>query len=649
MNRFTHILINLFINLFIPIGLVIGLVIGLGLATNLGAQGLSMPADSIKKTKVENTKVEKTQIEIINVNKLKAVDSLQFKKLIGEVALQQDDVIFHCDSAYLYEADNSIDAFGQVHIQQGDSIDIFADYLEYDGSTKFARLFQNVELNDSKTIIHSDTLYYYVEDRRALLFTGVDISDQKITIVADSVEYLSLQDKAYFYDNAALTDGDMYVTADKMDYDFRANVGTYEGNGEMTSNNSLLKSDKGWYDANTNDVRFEDNVYVEDSTYEIDTDRLLYNLDSKKAIFNGPTTIVSEGSEIQSSSGFYDQENDIISLKGESTLNDGPQFLKADSLYFEQETGWGFAFGNVFWEDTSQQIILECNALRYNQDSSAIVAFDNLVFQQVIDSDTLFLIADTLETQTRSSVKQDSTQENSVQKDSTQENSIQKDSTQENSSLYLAYPNVKLYKSDFQGVCDSLSYQSLDSVFRMYMNPIVWFDSTQLNADTIFLTTENQDPSEIQLKRNAWIVNENQLGIYNQLKGNNINGLFNNGDLSDIIIKQNAESIYFAQDSAKAYIGVNKASCPDMKILFEESEIQRIKFLGESVSKFEPMQKIDPFSYRLDGFRWQNGLRPPRSIFVKNNKILTIEKKPEIKEEIEEVLEEKTVEKGESN
>lgn len=540
----------------------------------------------------QNDSTKKTQIQIINVNKLKAVDSLQFKKLIGNVELQQDNVIFTCDSAYLYEADNSIDAFGNVHIQQADSIDIYANRLKYDGSTRFARLYENVELYDGKTIIHSDTLHYYVEERRALLFKGVDISDEKVTIVSDSVEYLSFEKKAYFYENVALTDGEMFLTADEMDYDYNTGIGTYVGNGEMMSNNSLLKSDKGWYNSNTNKARFNENVYVKDSIYEITTDLLLYDLKTKKAEFEGTTNIISEDSEINANAGFYDQQNDIISLQGESSLNNGPQFLTADSLYFEKETGWGFAFGEVYWQDTSQNIILECNSMRYNQDSSKIVAFDQLIFKQVIEeADTLFLIADTLETiPTKES-----------------------DST----NLFLAHANVKLFKNDFQGVCDSLSYSSLDSVFRMYLSPIIWFDSTQLNADTIFLTTENSNPSEIQLRQNSWIVNENQTGIYNQLKGKNINGLFSEGDLSKILIKENAESIYFAQDSAKAYIGVNQAKSKDMQILFEEQEIQRIKFLGESNATFDPMKKINPISIRLDGFAWNENLRPPKRLFVK--------------------------------
>jgi len=547
------------------------------LVTKANAQSVNTPADS-----------SSTEIEIVNVDKLKAIDSLKFKKLIGNVILIQDDGTFKCDSAYLYEEDNSIQAFGNVHIQQGDSVNIYADRLKYDGTTRFARLYNNVELSDSKTTINSDTLYYYLNERRALLFYGVDISDGAVDIFADSVEYLSLVKKAIFYNNASLTQDSLNIKADQMQYDFNTNIGIYSGNGVMTNKQTILKSDNGLYDSDAQIATFEEKVFVKDESYEINTQKLIYNLKTEQAEFDGPTIINSDGRNIETTKGSFDQKNNSVSLTGRSTLDEAPQFLTADTLYFEQDSGWGVARGNVYWEDTSENVSLRSAFMRYNQDSSSIVAYQDLMLTQVVGEDTLFLIADTLI----------------------------RGSYQDSSDLFAAIKNVQLYKSDFQGVCDSLSYNTFDSTFRMYVNPVVWFDSTQLFADTLFLETSDGGPSHLDLNKNAWIISEVETGIYHQLTGNAIDGQFLDGELSVINVVKDSKSIYFAQDEEKAFIGANKANSQSMRILFDEGEISSIKFYGTPNAVFDPIKSIDPFNHQLEGFQWLEERRPLIEYFI---------------------------------
>lgn len=206
----------------------------------------------------------------------------------------------------------------------------------------------------------------------------------------------------------------------------------------------------------------------------------------------------------------------------------------------------------------------------------------------MIDEDTLFLIADTLI----------------------------RGSYQDSSDLFSAIKNVQLYKSDFQGVCDSLSYNTFDSTFRMYVNPIVWFDSTQLYADTLLLATSDGEPSHLDLNKNAWVISEVEAGIYHQLKGNTIEGQFIEGELSQINVVKDAKSIYFAQDDEKAFIGANKANSQSMRILFDDGEISNIRFYGTPNAVFDPIQSIDAFNHRLEGFQWFVERRPVLEHFI---------------------------------
>jgi len=173
-------------------------------------------------------------IHIINTNTLEGYedeDGLDAKKLVGDVQLRQDTVFFSCDSAYLYKSINSFKAYGQIHIQQGDSLDIYADYLKYNGVSKMAYLYDNVLLDDKKTIITSDTLLYYLDNKKAILFNNVHVTDQKVDIYSDSLEYFTDRKRADLKKNVKLIDGEMEINADQMDYDFNTDIGRYAGNG----------------------------------------------------------------------------------------------------------------------------------------------------------------------------------------------------------------------------------------------------------------------------------------------------------------------------------------------------------------------------------------------------------------------------------
>jgi|GEM_PF-1384049 len=697
----------------------------------------------------EQEPIEKTLIEIKNANRLKAIDndSVDMKKLIGNVLLQQEDIIFECDSAFLYESSNSIDAFGRVHIQQGDSIDIYADYLKYNGFTKIARLYQNVELQDSTATITSDTLYYYLDEKRAVLFNDVHITDQQVDIYSDSLEYFSTTKKAYLNDSVRLIDKQMLLTADEMDYDFNENIGTYTGNGVLTNKDTKLTSEQGVYEYDTKDVTFVDSVYVKSPTYEINTDTLEYNTTTEFASFTGNTTIINQGNTINCLEGYYDKQKDIINVSGETVLNNEGQVLAADSLYFEKESGKGYAFGDVFWEDTTKNMTITCKYMEYHEPSTYLLATDSLLFKQIIGEDTLFLTADTLSsiTMSRYPTPEDAnkitvndsitqgvrdqllstesgnlgtntidttaiTKDEGEPKDSTdivdgegaddlidtspgnlgtntlvetppqktkrqkrrearlarrekrkKANTIQITSNHEGHNddnhdqkhnptetaqtdslqtpidsltqkgitidslqkivqdtsnlsdsltIFHAYQNVRFYKKDFQGICDSLVYTTNDSSFRFYKDPVLWSEQSQLTADTILLTTIRNRPNNIRLLQSALIGNESGLNIYNQLKGDSILGHFKESQLYRIEILENAESVYYAQNDADEYYGVNQAKSQTMMIYVEEEEVQKIKFYKKPEATFYPITKTDPYGFKLGDFKWRIEERP---------------------------------------
>ncbi|NJO87425.1 MAG: SH3 domain-containing protein [Lewinella sp.] len=174
-----------------------------------------------------------------------------------------------------------------------------------------------------------------------------------------------------------------------------------------------------------------------------------------------------------------------------------------------------------------------------------------------------------------------------------------------------AYRDVRIFKSDLQALCDSLAYNTTDSVLTLFQNPIVWQDTAQLLADTIDLYLRNEALDKVHLKRKALVVTSPDLLFFNQVKGKDIFAYFDSSSLQRTVVIGNAEAVYFAQDEAKAYIGVNKTACSEMVLDFDQGSVQFIRFLTMPSGRLDPMTSVSPAQQpTLEGFRWEVEARP---------------------------------------
>jgi hypothetical protein len=182
--------------------------------------------------------------------------------------------------------------------------------------------------------------------------------------------------------------------------------------------------------------------------------------------------------------------------------------------------------------------------------------------------------------------------------------------TPEPERLILAYHDVRIFKSDLQAVCDSLSYSTADSLFRLYVAPVIWSDTSQFTADTTMIQLANDKIDRIFLRQNAFIVNSPDLLFFNQIKGRNSTAYFLEGDVHRVRVRGNAAATYYARDDADAYIGVIQSVCSDMVMEFQEGSMQGIRFYAQPTMHMLPMKEADHDALRLEGFSWQDERRP---------------------------------------
>ncbi len=260
--------------------------------------------------------------------------------LLGDVVFRHDNALLFCDSAYFYEKDNAFDAFSNVRIVQADTLTVYGDFLNYNGNTKLARIWDNVKLVNRNTVLTTNVLYYDRNQNLAFYDTGGVIVDGENTLTSMWGQYSPATKVALFKDQVKLTNPDSNMSTDTLKYNTGNSVADIVGN-------SLI-------------------------VYQKETD-------------------------IYSQRGWYDTKNDRMMLLDRSLVeqNDGKTLI-GDTIFYDKKKKYGEAFSNVELNDPKQKSTLSGNFVSYDEISSTGLASDSALLIDWSSRDSLFLSADTL-------------------------------------------------------------------------------------------------------------------------------------------------------------------------------------------------------------------------------------------------------------
>lgn len=508
---------------------------------------------------------EGKKIDILSALKYnyQKIDSLnEFVALVGNVVVQQEKVIFYADSAVLNRQLNILEAFGNVHINDADSIHTYAQYLKYLGKEK----------------------------------------------------------KAYLQKKVRLTDGEGMLTTDELEYDATVKIGTYLKGGKLVNKKSTLTSTEGYYYGETKDVIFKKKVVMIDPDNIINSDTLQYNTSTEIATFTSPTVVynIKDKRTIKTKEGFYDMKNKKAELYKRSVIEDSSAIFTADDMAFDDSTGLGEFRGNAVYKskDTAQGFDMIANNIRTNKKTNSMVATQKPLLLIKQGADTIYIAADTLYSAKLSELTKkrvvpqvrDASWLDSVSK---QTKLLPKDEEDSADKFFEAYYNVKIFSDSLQATGDSLFYSLNDSVFRLFKKPIVWAQENQITGDTIYLFIKNKKPERLYVFENSMAINKvDSVDYYNQLRGTTINANFVDGKINDMRAKGNAENVYYAQDEEKNFIGVNKSSADVIDVFFEDSKPQKVVFLRNLEGTTYPMRSTNHEDLKIRGFKWLESLRP---------------------------------------
>jgi lipopolysaccharide export system protein LptA len=471
-----------------------------------------------------------SQIEIVNADVFQGDESIGkgVSLLKGNVTFKHRGALMYCDSAYLYQESNSLDAFGKVRVVQGDTLRLNGDTLRYDGNSGLA------------------------------VITG------KVTLV----------------------DRKMNLSSSKLTYDMPADKAFYLDRGVLKDNENTLTSKKGFYLAKESKVFFADSVLLVNPKYKVIADSLSYLTKTSTAVFTGPTRIVSTGNDstwIYCENGYYDTKQSKSKFFKPNRVVSRTRSLSGDTLDFDNNTRVGKAFGRVMIADTSRSVVISGDKGFSDDKTRTAYVTGNAELMRAFTTDTLFLHADTL---------------------------FAKEDTLAGISSWTAYRGVRFFKSDLQGVCDSLSYTTPDSIMRMYVAPVLWSDSNQVTAEHIQVRITNSGPESLLLESASFICSQQDSIRFNQISGKRMDGFFVDGELVSVKVSGNGQSVYYTEDSKGVLTGVNNAECSDMLIQLDGRKVSGITLINEPDATLYPIKELPPSDLLLKGFKWLQSQRP---------------------------------------
>ena len=471
----------------------------------------------------------KSKVYLLHSDVLKkSKDNPNAQILVGDVAFRHDSIYMYCDSACFYEKTNSLEAFDNVKMVQGDTLFLYGDHLFYDGNTQMAQVRNNVRMEN-----------------------------RTITLTTDSLNYDRIANLGYFFDGGTLMD-----------------------------EQNVLTSDWGEYSPATKMSVFNYEVKLVNPQFTLTSDTLRYNTDTKIASIVGPSDIDSDENHIYSELGFYYTQQGQAELLERSVLTNNGKRMTGDSLFYDRNRGIGEAFHNVELIDTINKNMLTGDYCFYNQLTGYAFATDRAMATDFSQGDSLFIHADTLQLYTY---------------------------YMNTDSVYRearAYHKVRFYRSDIQGVCDSLVFSSKDSCLTLYQDPILWNGKQQLLGEEIMVYMNDSTIDRAHIQNQALSVERLDSLNYNQVSGKDMKAYFEGGEMKQVDVIGTVRLVYYPMEKDSTLLGLNSSETSQLSMFLENRKLKKMTMSPKSNGTLYPMTQIPPAKMKLDNFAWFDYVRP---------------------------------------
>ena len=473
----------------------------------------------------------------------------------------------------------------------------YADEEKYPGATV---LVGAVKMTHAGAILTCKKAFYY---KKTNFFKAIGdvIINQGDTIkqYSDYADYDANLKKAVSWGDVILKDPSMTLTTDTLYFNRGSQLLFYKDHAVIKDETNVLKSKNGNYYLENKKFTATTAVTITNPDNLIESNHLDYYTNSGHAFLYGPSTITNleDNNKIYSERGFYNTKTDISHFVKNAKLFLDDRTIEGDSLYYDKLRGFASATNNIRVIDTAENFMARGNYAEYFQKTDSIFMVKRAVAISVVENDSTFIHGDTLLV-----------------------------TGKKDHRIIRTYNNVKIFKTDLQGKCDSLHTNQSTGVTKMYYSPILWSDKSQITGDSIKLLTnkETEKLDSLKILGNSFIIQQDSIDPenFNQIKGKNMYGKFIDNELKNLLVKGNGEAVNFNRNDAGVLETITKQYCSNIEFEFVNKEMDQIKCLNQSDGKTYPPSMYPENDRRLKGFLLREEEQPKskEDIFIKNKK-----------------------------
>ncbi len=438
----------------------------------------------------------------------------------------------------------------------------------------------NVRVRHEGVVMTCNKAYFFQKENYIKAFGQVQmVQGDTLYLNSTYAEYNGNVKKAYATGNVVMRSPESSLVTDTIHFDRMKQEAFYKTKGVITNRNNTLKSNAGTYYVKEKKYRFLTAVELKNPEYTILSNHLDYYTSSGHSYLFGPSTITGKDNFIYTENGFYNTKKNVGHFLRKSYIKYKDRKIEGDSLYFDRTREFSSGTRNVKITDTINRAIIKGHYAELYKKLDSVYMTRRASVRYWVENDSMFVHAKKIYLTGKPGER-----------------------------IIRGEKNVRFFKTDMSGKCDSLHSDQKVALTKLIGKPILWNGDKQLTGDVMHLIGNNATEKLDSLKvlNNAFIISKDTLGAgFNQVKGINLYGKFRENKLYEVDVVKNNEVIYFMRNDKNELIGINKTACSRINMTLNGNDVDTITFFDRVNGTLYPEEDFPENVRKLRGFVWR--------------------------------------------
>ena len=442
----------------------------------------------------------------------------------------------------------------------------------------------NVKVNHDGVVLTCNKAYFFQKENYLKAFGNVQlVQGDTLFLNSKYAEYNGNVKKAFATGDAVMSSPDATLATDTINFDRNVQEVFYNTKGTIVNKENTLVSKSGRYYVAQKKFKFLTAVTITNPKYVIKSNHLDYYSNSGHSYLFGPSTITSKANYIYTEKGFYDTKRNLAHFLRKSYIKYDDRLIEGDSLYYNRNTEFASATRNVKITDSVNRGVVKGHYAEVFKLKDSMFVTKRAVAVNFVDNDSVYIHGKKLMV-----------------------------TGKEGDRIIRAFNNVRFYKTDMSGKCDSLHSNTKIALTKLIGKPILWNGDSQITGDLMHLIGDNitNKIDSLKVLNNTFLVSRDTLGTgFNQVKGINLFGKFKEGKLHDVDVIKNTEVIYYMRNDAHELIGINKNVSSKINMILENNAVETITFFNNVDGDIYPEIDLPENARKLKGLVWRGDER----------------------------------------